>query len=176
MAGLQHDRHVRLEDPDARGELDSGRRLEAAALRELDVGDDGEDVRLVGLVIAPRVLECPAEQDLRPRAQPQQRVRDVQRFGHEALRLAHDLGIYRRHEGRREPDVVLDQDDGLHTRHTRVVGDVPPVLDELDDGEQDAHVALPQEDAVEGRGPGLGHELLELTVVVTEQHDRRVEP
>jgi hypothetical protein len=64
--------------------------------------------------------------------------------------------------------------DRLDPRGARVLDHVPPVLDVLDDRQEDRHVPEPNEDPVD---PGEGGEILEdveLPGVVREQHDRQL--
>ena len=64
----------------------------------------------------------------------------------------------------------------LHAGHARVVGDVQLVFDVLGDGQQDAGVALPQEDALQSARVVVGHELGQLAAVVGQQDHRDVQP
>ena len=57
------------------------------------------------------------------------------------------LGVDGRQERRVVADVVLDHEDHLARRHAPCRGRRSAVLDVLDDRDQDAGVALPQEDA-----------------------------
>jgi hypothetical protein len=103
-------------------------------------------------------------------------VREVHTLGDEPLGLAQKLGVEDGEEGRIVADVVLDQEDHLHAYRPRVVGDIPLVLDVLDDGEEDPRVSLPDEDALELAGLGAGQDIRQLVVVESQEHDRNVEP
>ena len=173
-ARLQHHGNVGLPRPNPPGELDARVGRQRAAHRELDVGDDAEDVLLVLDEMAPGVLERAAEKDFRPRLQAHQPVREVDALGHEPQRVVHQLGIDHRQERRIEADVVLDHEDGLHAERAGVVDDVDPILHQLDDGGQDADVALPEEHAGEIARVVRGHEIGDGAAVVGEQRHGRV--
>ena len=176
VARLQHHRDIRLRLPHGPGEVHAGVRGERAALRELDVRDDAEDVVLVRREVAPGLLVRPAQQDLRPGFDPHQLLRQVHPLRQQPVGLVHHLGVDDRQERRVVPDAVLDDDDRLHPEAAGVVGEVQPIFDVLDDRQQDAHVALPQEGPSEVRGVMAGHELGQRPVVVRQQHHRHREP
>ncbi len=172
QARLQRHRHVRMRLADAPREGDARLRRHAAVHRELDVGDDAEHVLLVGGKPGPRLLERLAQQDLRAGLDPHQPVREVHALRRELLGVVHQLGVDHRQERRVVADVVLDDDHHLHAHQRRVIGHVEPVLDLLDDGEEDRDVALPEVDALEIGGVVAVQEQRQLPRVVGEQHDR----
>ena len=89
--------------------------------------------------------------------------------------MAHQLGVDRRQERRVVEGVVLDDDQERDAVLAAVVRGVELVLDVLDDRQQDPHVPLPDEDAVDVRHVVAGGELRQLARVVRQQHDRDVE-
>ena len=122
---------------------------------EAGVADGAEQVVAVAPVEVQRLLEVGGEQDLRAGAHAQELLRQVDAVGHQLLGLPHDLGVQHGQVGRVEADRVLDQQDAAHVAVARVVVDVPAVLDVLDDGQQEPHVAGPDEGAVDRpRRPG----------------------
>ena len=168
-ARLQHDRDVRLLFAHEARELHAGPWGELAAARELDVGDDPEDVLPIGLEELPRLLEGAAEEDLRPRLEAHQLVREVDPFGHEVVRVVDHLGVKHRQEGGGERNAVLDEDDRLDPLHARVVREVHAVLDGLHDGQDDPHVAAPEEDPVEGGDVAPFEEPGQLAMVIGQE-------
>ena len=65
----------------------------------------------------------------------------VEGLSREVLRLRQYVIIKVREHGRVEADVVLDQQNHLHTSFVDVVLDVHLVLNELDDGENQVGIA-----------------------------------
>ncbi len=175
-AGLEEHRDVAVRGLDLAGELGAGERVEASLLGELDVGDDPQHVLVVGGEVVPGLLEAGAEEDLRPGPHAQDLVGHVHTLGDERLRVVDDLRVDRGQERGVVADVVLDQQDHLDAGHTGVVGDVLPVFHVLGDGQQDARVALPQEDALQGARVVVGHVLSQLAAVVCQEDDRDVQP
>ena len=170
-AGLKHERDVGLLLAHPSRQLHAGQRGEGPAERELDVGDDPEDVLPIRLDELPGLLEVAAEEDLRPRLEPHELVREVDPLGDEVVRVVDHLGVEHGQEGRGERDAVLDEDDRLDALHARVVREVHAVLDDLHDGEEDPHVSAPQVDPVERRDVVPLEEEAELAVVVGEEDD-----
>jgi hypothetical protein len=121
-AGLQHHRHVGLPVADAAARTRRRPREDLAVLRELDVGDDAEDVLFVGREIGPRLLEGPREKDLRLGLKAHQAVREVDPFGDQVVRVVHQLRIDRRQERGVVADVVFDDEDRLDAEGGGVVG------------------------------------------------------
>ena len=78
-------------------------------------------------------------------------------------------------EGGVRPDAVLHHQDHLHPGHPGVVFHVELVLDVLDDGEEDAHVTLPEEQAVELGDVVPQDEIGEFAPVVGQDDHRDVE-
>ena len=146
---LQHRRRVRVHVLDAADELQPGVLARRALPREAPVGDHAQQRVLVAGVETPGFLEGAGQQDLRPRAQPQQPVAQVDALGHQRLGLLEDLAVEQRQVRRIEADRVLDQQDAPHVAVARVVRHVALVLAVLDDGQQQPHVAVPQEGAVD---------------------------
>ena len=169
---LEHDRHVGRVGLDPARQLHPGERLERAVARELDVGDHSEDVLVVAREGVPGLLPGPAEEDLRAGPQAQQLLREVDPLRHERVRVTPDLRVDDRKERGVVADAVLDEEDRLHARLLGVVRDVPAVLDELDDREEDPHVALPEEDAVQLPGVVAGREVGQRARVVGEERHR----
>ena len=81
-----------------------------------------------------------------------------------------------RQERRVVADIVLDDDHDLHAHERGVVRHVQPVLDLLDDRQQDGDVALPQVDALEVRRLVARKERREFARVVREEDHRYSEP
>ena len=127
--------------------------------------------------VRPRLLERRAEQHLRPRLQPHQLVREVDAFGHQALRLAQQLAVQDRQERRIEPDAVLDQDDRLDAHLAGVRGDVHAIFNRFHDRGQDPDIALPEEHAIDAQQLALDARVGEVPCVVGERDDRcRIAP
>ena len=173
--GVQDDRHVREHPAHVAREVGPGLRVLAAAPRELDVGDDAEHVVAVRGEGVLGLLPRRAQQDLRPRPHPQDLLRDVEPLLDHPLRVVEELGVHHRQERRVVADVVLDEQDHLHADLARVVERVAPVLHRLDDADEDAGVALPQERPLDVRGVVPCVELGELARVPREEDDGRVE-
>ena len=173
-ARLKHHGNVRLARAHEAGELDAGLARQRAGLRKLDVRNHAEHVLFVPVEVLPCLFERAAQQDLGPRLQSHQLVREVDPFGHEAQRVIHQFGVDDRQERRVEPDVVLDDDDRLHAQRPRIADDVDPILDQLDDRRQDPHVALPEKDAGQIGGVVPRHEIAGGARVVREQRHRDV--
>ena len=170
--GLQHDGDVAATLAHGAAEGQARQRIERAFPGKAHVGDDPEDLVGVAVEARPGLLVVVAEEDLGARADAHQLVREIQPLGHQAQRVVDELRVQEREERRVVADVVLDEDDGGHADHAGVVGDVELVLEVLDDRQQDADVALPQEEALERRDVlGVG-ELVERALVVGEEHDR----
>ena len=172
---LEDDRDVGDRRPRPPREFGAGGGGVDAVHRELDVGDDPEDAVLVAAEVVPRLLERAGEEHLRAGAHPQDLVRAVHPLRDQALRMAHQLGVDRRQERRVVEGVVLDDDQQRDAVFAAVVRGVELVLDVLDDRQQDPHVPLPDEDAVDVRHVVAGGELRQLARVVRQQHDRDVE-
>ncbi len=146
---LQHRRRVRIHRLDAADELQPGVVAHRALPGETPVGDDAQQRVLVARVEVPGLLEGARQQDLRPRPQPQQPVAQVDALGHQRLRLLQHLVVQQRQVGRVEAHRVLDQQDAPHAAVARVVRHVALVLAHLDDRQQQPHVPVPQEVAVD---------------------------
>ena len=103
-------------------------------------------------------------------------MRQVDPLGYEPLGLFQDFGVDDGEDGRVKPDIVLDDKDRLYADHAGVVVDVDPVFEGLDDRDNDPEIPLPDEHPVEDRRFPFDEKVLELPVVVCEQHDRDVQP
>ena len=75
----------------------------------------------------------------------------VQGLGRETLRLSQNIIIKVRQDGRVETDVILHQQDHLHTRLVDIVLNVHLVLQQLDDRHDEVGIAQPAEHIVEHR-------------------------
>ncbi len=118
------------------------------------------------------LLICFRQQDLGPRAHPQQPVLLIHRVGHQIGRLAHQLGVDDRHELRVIPRGVLHHQDHLHALPA-VVLQVLEILHMLDDGQQDLAVAGPVEDAVHKAVLTDHRQHLRRQPLVGQHHHRR---
>ena len=74
----------------------------------------------------------------------------IQRFRREVLRLLQDIVIEVRQDAGVEADVVLHQQNHLHTGLADVMLNVHLIFYQLDDGEDEVRVAQPTEHIVEG--------------------------
>ena len=173
-ARLEQDGQIGQEPPHHARQVEARGGRERPAARELDIGDQAQQLTLIAREMGPGFVERAAQEDLGPRPQPHQLVREVDALADAALGLADQLGVDGGQERGVVADVVLDHDDDAHAGR-RVVLHVAGVLDALDDGDQDARVALPQEDALDVRGVVSGDEALALVVVIGQHHDRHVE-
>ena len=173
---MQDDGHVRVGGPHLAREVGPRPRHLLAPPRELHVGDDAKHVLGVAREGYLGLFPRRAEEDLGPRAHAQDLLREVQALGNDALRVVQQLGIHHGQERRVVTDVVLDQDDDLHPERTGVVKSVAPVFHGLDDAHQHPRVALPEKDALDGRGVLARLEVGELAGVPGEQDHRHVEP
>ena len=72
-------------------------------------------------------------------------------------------------------DVVLDHEQHGNVHAPGVVQDVALVFDVADDRNQDARVALPQEDAVDVGVRIAGDKVLDLAIVVRQHNYRNIE-
>ena len=90
--GLEHDGHVGAPSPDGAGEVDPRLGGSHAVPRELDVGDDAEDLLAVLLECLQGLLVGSAEEDLGPRAHPHALVREIHPFREEAMRVGDHFG------------------------------------------------------------------------------------
>ena len=162
-------RHVGLTLFDPPCKQQSRLAVQLAPSWKFDVGYDAEHEIPVLLVRGPSFFEVRTEEDLGTRPHPEQLVRQVDPLGDQAARLLQHLGVDDRQQRRVGLDVVLDDDDGLHTDHARVVRHIHAVFEVLNDGDDDAKVPLPDENLVKDVGRGRYQELLQLPVVVCEE-------
>jgi len=174
-AGLKGDRQIGNPLPRHAGEFEAGLPNALPAMRELDVRDDPQDVRLVPREVVPRLLEGRGEEQLRTGPGSHDLVRGVHPLADQALRLPDDLRVELGEERRVVADVVLDDQDDAHPHRRRVVCDVPEILDVLDDREKDAGVPLPEEETVQIGEVVLPFEVLPFIVVVRHGDDGDVE-
>jgi hypothetical protein len=174
--GHEQDGYVRLLFLDGADEVDPRARILNPPAGEIDVRDDAERELPVFLKIGPCLLVRRTEEDLRPGPHPEELVGQVDPFGDEPLGLLQDFGVDNGEDGGIEPDAVLDHEDRLYPDHARVVVDVDPVFQGLDDRDDDPEIPLPDEHLVEDRRVAFKEKVLELPVVVREQHDRDVQP
>ena len=73
----------------------------------------------------------------------------VQRLGREVLRLCQNIVIEVREHGRIETDIILYEEDHLHTCLTDIVLNIHLVLNQFDDGEDQVRIAQPTEHVIE---------------------------
>ena len=174
-AGLEHDRNIRRQSADQVRQLEARVRRQLAAKRKLDIGDHAEQVLAVGERLLRRVLVIRTEQNLGPGAHAHQLVGDVEAFAEQTARLRDQLGINHRQKRRAVADVVFDQKNDRNPHHRGVVEDIALVLDVLDEGDQNADIALPKENPFDIGHRITGDEILDLTVIVGQHDDRHIE-
>ena len=175
-AGVEHDRDIGHQAADHVRQLETGVGRELAAHGKLDVGDDAEQVFAIRDRLAARLLVIAAKQNFGTGAHAHQLVRDIEPFTEQAARLGDHLGIDDRQKRRAVADVVFDQKNDGHAHGRGVMLDVALVLDVLDDGDEDADIALPEEDAVDIGQRIARNKILNLAVIVGEHDDRYIEP
>src|SRR5213592_2930431 len=174
-ARLQHHRHVGLAYTDTLREIETGIAGNLPVTGKFDVRNHAQNVLFVIDEVLPGLLVRPAQQDLRLRLHPHQLVREIHALRHQAVGVVHQLGVNGRQERRVVADVVFDDQNGLHTELARIVHDIPPSLDVLDDSGDQTDVALPQEHAIEWRRPAWLEQLRDFTHVVGEDDDGGVD-
>ena len=174
-ARLQHHRHVGLAHTNTLREIETGVACNLPVTGKFDVRNHAQNVLFVIDEVLPGLLVRPAQQDLRLRLHPHQLVREIHALRHQAVGVVHQLGVNGRQERRVVPDVVFDDQNSLHAELPRVVHDIPPILDVLDDGGDQTDVALPQEHAIEWRRPAWLEQLRDFTHVVGEDDDGGVD-
>jgi hypothetical protein len=145
---------------------------------ELDVRHHAQQVLAVALVEIPTGLVVAGQQDLRPQAEPQPALRERHALGDQGLGLPRQGLVQERYVGRVKGDVVLDQEQRPHAADTGVVLDVGLVLDQLQDGREEPHVAAPQEDVVHPlrHPPRRLGQRRQLAHVVAQQDHRQPRP
>ena len=131
--------------------LDMGEPTGNGLQRETGVGDDAQCVVVVALIPLHGLLVVGGQHHLGASALALGGSVGVEGLGGEAFRLSQDIAVEVGQHGGVEADVVLNQQDHLHTGLVDVVLDVHLVLDELDDGEDQIGVAKPAEHVVEHR-------------------------
>ena len=119
--------------------------------REAGVADDAEGILVILLIDLHRLLIVRGQHHLRPASFALGGSMGVEGLGRKTLRLGKDIVIEVRQHGGVETDVVLHEQDHLHTGLTDVVVDVHLVLQQLDDGEDEVGIAKPTEHIVEDR-------------------------
>ena len=146
-----------------------------ALTRELHVGDDRQQV----IAVSPRLDLCTlvvrSQQDLGTGAHAHQLVGDVDAFAQQAARLTDEFRVNHRQEQGVVADVVLHHQDHGNIHRFGVVVDVALVLDVLHDRDEDASVALPEEDALDVGLRIARDEIRDLAVVVGQDNYRHLE-
>ena len=128
-----------------------GESARRAVHRETGVGDDTERILVILLVEGHRFFIVRGEHHLRTTSLALGSGMGVQGLSREALRLRKDVIIQIRQYGRIEADIILDQENHLHTGLADIVIDVHLVLKQFDDRHDEVGVAKPAEDIVEHR-------------------------
>ena len=143
---------------------------------KLDVRDQAEEIVAIFLHQAGGVFKIGTQQNSRPRLHAHKFVRHVDAFLNHAPRLFDQLGIDNGQERGVVANVVFDHEQHGNAHGVRVVEDVALVLDIFDDRNQNASIALPEEDSFDIGDWIARDEILDLAMVVAEHDDRNIEP
>ena len=169
--GLQQNRQFGIFAPHSLCKPDPGAMIGLAFAREVDIRNDAQDVFLVGLEIVPGFLVGPAKQNLGPCHRLEDFVREVDAFGNQPLGLVEKLRIQDGQKRGIVVDIVFDEKNGLDADQPRVVVDIHPVFQMLDDADNQPEIPLPDEDAVECRRVVVRFEVLQFPAVIRQQND-----
>ncbi len=169
--GLQHDGQFGIFAPRGFREPDARAVIGLPFAREVDIGNDAQDVFLVGLKIVPGFLIRAAEQNLGPRHRSEEFVREVDAFGNQPLGLVEKLRIQNWQQRRVIVDIVFDEKYRLDADQPRVMVDIHPVFEMFDDADNQPEIALPDKDAVERGRVVVRFEVFQLPAVVCQQND-----
>ena len=145
-------------------------------MREFHVGNKAEQIVAVAFGKRVGFFEVRAEQDLGARPHPHQLVGHVESFLNHAPRLRDQFGVDHREKRGVVTDVVFHHQHNRNTHGGSVVLHVALVLDVFDDGDQNARVALPQENPLDIRDRIARHEILYFAIVVGQHDHRHVQP
>src|SRR5580698_9538760 len=175
-AGLQHDGNVRNLLLHSARQFETSLGAQLATHRKFDIGDHSEQVVAVLHGLLKCVFVGGTEQNLRPRSHAHQLVRHIEAFANDAAGLRDQLSVDCRQKCRVIPDVIFHHQNHRNADGARVVKQIPFVFDVADDGNQNADVALPQEDRFEIDDGITRHKILNLAIVVRQHHYGHVEP
>src|SRR5579863_287107 len=174
-AGLQHHWHVGHQTLDQTRQFETRVWAKLSIPRELHVRNNSEKIFAILLHHSRRIFKIRAQQNLGPRLHAHQLVCHVDAFLNHAPRLLDQLGIDDRQKRRVVADVVFDDQQHGHADGARIVQHVAFVFDVLDDGDQDARIALPQEHALNIGQRIARYEILDLAIVVSQNDHGNVE-
>ena len=158
LGALQDERHVLVTAADLTQQFQTGLGVTLLHMtepslmsmhREAGVADDTQHIVVVPLIPLHRLLIVGGQHHLGAAALTLGGGMGIERLGREILRLRQNVVVeIGQHRGV-EADVVLDEQNHLHTGLMDVVLNVHAVLQQLDDGEDEVGVAQPAEHVVE---------------------------
>src|SRR5579862_652406 len=174
-ARLQNNRHIGREALHHAREFETGFGAELPLPGKFNVGNQAEDVVAIFLDKFCGFLEVRTQQNLRPRLHAEQFVRDIDAFLNHTSRLLNQLRVDDGQKRRVVANVVFNNQQDRNTHRACVVQHVALIFDVLDDRDEDAGVALPQEDAVDIGDGIVCDEILDLAIIVSDDDDGNVE-
>ena len=145
VARLQHDGNIRNHALHQPRQLKAGIGIQMPVAGKLHVAYHSEQISFIKLDDDGRALVIPRQQNLGPRPHAHQLVRQVVTFAHCPPGLRNQRGVNLRQQRRVVAHIVFHYQHHRHTHLQRVVSHVVPVLHVFDDGQQQARIALPQE-------------------------------
>ena len=167
-------RIVALDQPaqvDPRIEFLAVRRI-VLVQHEPHIGDYAQQVTLVTLVNHHRLFVIGRQQDFGTPALAQHLLLLVERLFEKLSALLQHQLINCGQVGRVITDRIFDQQDRLHAHPENIVVGVHPVLDQLDDRQDQVGVAVPAEDIVNRRTVFALYAAVNILRQVGQQHER----
>ena len=175
-AGLQHNGRVRHQAPHHARQFEARLGIQLSVPGEFNVRHHAEQIVAILLHQRGRIFEIGTQQNFRPRLQAHQFVRHVDAFLNHAPRLLDQFGVDHRQKRRVIANIVFHHQQHGHANGSRVMQHVALILDVLDDGDQNARVALPKKDPFNVGDRIPRHEILDFAIVVAQHHDRNIQP
>ena len=160
LGGIEDQRHILVTATDLTQQFQTSLRVTLLHMRqppghrlhgETGIRDHAQRVIMVLLIDLHRLLVVGGKHHLGASALTLSSGMGVQGLRREPLRLGEDIVIEVWQDGRVETDVILHQQDHLHTRLLDIVLNVHLVLQQLDDRHDEVGIAQPAEHIVEHR-------------------------